>query len=267
MRRFRVLALFAGLAALWFLAVGATFVTTVSFPDFSDLSDLTLNGSAAGASTVDGNVLRLTPNSGNQAGSAYLTQTIPLPPGSSFASSFCFRIGPAAGADGLAFVVQSQGATALGNPGGGIGYQNVSPSVAVQFDTYPDALPEDHLGIDVNGALDTGASVAAGFDLDSNTLLCAWVDYLASGTLEVRIANSTTRPAAATLSTALDVPATVGANAFFGFSAGTGGEIDAHDIVNWTLQVNTVQIPTLGTTALVLFGLALAGLAIVVLRR
>jgi hypothetical protein len=266
MRRFRVLALFAGLAALWFLAVGASFVTTVSFPDFSDLSDFTLNGSAAAASTVDGNVLRLTPNSGNQAGSAYLTQPIPLTPGSSFASSFCFRIGPAAGADGLAFVVQSQGATALGSIGGGIGYQGVSPSVAVQFDSYPDVVPEDHLGIDLNGALDSGANAAAGFDLDSNTLLCAWVDYL-GGTLEVRIANSTTRPAAATLSTAVDVPGTVGQSAFFGFSAATGGEIDAHDIVNWTLQVSAVQVPTLGTTALVLFGVALAGLAIVVLRR
>ena len=42
---------------------------------------------------------------------------------------------PNDGADGIAFVIQPL-ASDLGGTGGGIGYQGIDPSVAVEFDTW-----------------------------------------------------------------------------------------------------------------------------------
>lgn len=63
------------------------------------------------------------------------------------------------GADGIAFLLQPI-STALGSAGGGIGYQGVSPSLGVEFDTYqnfPVLDPSgDHVAIQSNGDLDHG---------------------------------------------------------------------------------------------------------------
>ena len=48
-----------------------------------------------------------------------------------------------AGADGLAFVLQSSAATSL-STGGGLGFGNIVPAFAVEFDTYPNGATTDH---------------------------------------------------------------------------------------------------------------------------
>jgi gliding motility-associated-like protein len=58
------------------------------------------------------------------------------------------------GADGIAFVLQPQSSNA-GGLGGGIGYASISPSIAIEFDTYynsgSDPLTNDHVAIIKNG--------------------------------------------------------------------------------------------------------------------
>jgi gliding motility-associated-like protein len=58
------------------------------------------------------------------------------------------------GADGIAFVLQPQSSNA-GGLGGGIGYAGISPSIAIEFDTYynsgSDPLTNDHVAIIKNG--------------------------------------------------------------------------------------------------------------------
>ena len=74
----------------------------------------------------------------------------------SFSTVFSFEIlsrgGLAGGADGLTFTVQTN-ANNVGGIGGGLGYQGIGNSVAVEFDTYDNGEfgGSNHVGIDVNG--------------------------------------------------------------------------------------------------------------------
>jgi hypothetical protein len=221
--------------------------TTVSFGDFSDTSSLTLNGSAATVATADGNVLRLTPATFSQSGSAFSTTTIAA---STFSTYFRFRItdpggqpfdcNTSGGADGLVFVVQNQSAS-IGGAGQGIGYAGIGTSVGVEWDTWCNGGNNDpssnHLGIDVNGDVDHGAgspnTLAIATDFDDGNIWHAWVDYDGS-TLEVRTNQSGLRPVASMLSRTLDLPNILGnTTAYVGFTSGTGADYGNHDILGW----------------------------------
>ncbi|MCC6361148.1 MAG: PEP-CTERM sorting domain-containing protein, partial [Phycisphaerales bacterium] len=151
----RILRAAAATAATVFAAqVGAAVV--ISYPDFSSVAGLTINGNAAQV----GSVLRVTPANFSQAGSAFSTSTVSLASGSSFSTYFQFRFtspggacdGQGCGADGLVFVVQTVGNN-VGGLGGGIGYQGIANSLGIEFDTWN------------NGAIDGGSSNHAGINL------------------------------------------------------------------------------------------------------
>ncbi|MEO6191094.1 MAG: M43 family zinc metalloprotease, partial [Saprospiraceae bacterium] len=96
----------------------------------------------------------LTRELNNQAGSVWYEDKINLT--QDFTVNFEFFLGckDQTGADGIAFVLQPI-STAIGVAGGGIGYQNVKPSIEVEFDTWRN--PEfndvgfDHVAIMRNG--------------------------------------------------------------------------------------------------------------------
>ncbi len=120
-----------------------------SFPDFSSTTNLVFNGNAL----QSGNVLRLNPSAQGQAGSAWYSVLQPVANG--FSTTFRFQITNAStpSADGIAFVIQNSeaGLQALGDGGGGIGYQGISNSLAIEFDTYansydPEFPASDHTG-------------------------------------------------------------------------------------------------------------------------
>jgi len=116
------------------LAATPLLAQSPSFPDFSSTTNLVLNGTAV----KSGNVLRLNPSLQSQAGSAWYSVLQPVSNG--FSTTFKFQISNASqpSADGVAFVIQNSnaGLQALGGGGGGIGYQGIDNSVAVEFDTY-----------------------------------------------------------------------------------------------------------------------------------
>ena len=89
---------------------GLANAVTISFPDFSDLSAFTINGSAAGLNP-SGNVLNLTDGLG-QGGSAFLTSPVTLMNESSFSTAFQFRIDDPVGASDT----DGQGADQEQNP-------------------------------------------------------------------------------------------------------------------------------------------------------
>ena len=68
-----------------------------------------------------------------------------------------FGVNDATGADGIAFGLQQLSNTALAS-GGGIGYENLSPSFFVEFDTWQNTqnndLANDHVAIQKDGVLD-----------------------------------------------------------------------------------------------------------------
>lgn len=267
-------------AALLALAVAAT--TPVAsradfiYSDFSSTAGLQINGNAAQV----GNVLRVTPAAGGQSGSAFTTTTIPLGVGASFSTYFQFRIGQSGGssdgdglgADGIVFAIQTVSST-VGAPGGGIGYAGISPSVGIEFDTWfnPEFGDTDgnHVGLDVNGSLNSNPRTAEPTRFNNGQVWNAWIDY--NGTtnqLEVRWSLSTTRPVAAQLSGTPNIAAILGTtNAYVGFTSGTGSAWGNHDILQWEFRSRFDPIgavPEPATALLLGVGVGLCG---AVLRR
>lgn len=250
------------LALLLAVASRATAVG-VDFPDFSDTSALTLNGTAMPVTTADGPVLRLTAATGNQSGSAF--GSVPIN-AATFSTFFVFRItdpggstfdcNTTTGADGLVFVVQNVSAS-IGGSGAGIGYAGIGTSIGVEWDTWCNSANNDpdsnHVGIDLNGAVDhgTGAPFTLGVtpDFDDGNLWYAWVDYDGT-TLEVRTNQTGIRPSLPDLTRDLDLPTILGsATGFVGFTSGTGAAWGNHDILSWEYRDEFNPVDTTTTTS------------------
>jgi hypothetical protein len=256
-------------------AASAPAATVINFADFSDVSTLQLNGNASQA----GNRLRVTPAAGSQAGSAFSQNAVTLTASVSFSTHFAFQItnsgggsdGDGPGADGLVFVVQTVSNTA-GTGGGGIGYLGLPNSVGIEFDTWNNGGGSNdpngnHIGIDIGGGFN-GPTALIGTRMNDGNIWNAWVDYNGvTDDLEVRLSQTSTRPAAATLTRNVDLVSVLGGtNAFVGFTSGTGAAWGNHDVLSWEFRDDFAPIssPDSGGT-LALFGAGLTSMAF--LRR
>ena len=138
------------------------------------------------------------------------------------------------GADGITFVLQPV-STSIGSSGGGLGFQNITPSIGVTLDTYQNSSPDndpsyDHIAIQRNGDLNhSSANNLAGFvpisatsnnveDGNWHTLKVIWnattktLEAYFDGVLRVSVVNDI-------------VNTTFGGNplVFWGFTGSTGG--------------------------------------------
>lgn len=239
--------------------VTQTYATSLNYADFSNVSGLQVNGNAAQATSGDGQVLRLTPSAPGQSGSAFSLNAIALNSGYSFSTFFSFRLSnpggigdeDGQGADGIVFTVQTVANTS-GGAGGGIGYQGIANSLGIEFDTYNNGSglndPNgNHIGIDTAGNIASVATQTYPTRMNDGNVHYSWVDYNgATGQLDVRLADSLSRPIAANLSYNLDLGAILGsANAFVGFTAGTGAGYNDQDILSW--QFNDKYDPINGS--------------------
>lgn len=120
---------------------------------FLGWSQPTLNGTADSLSC---NCFRLTEDQISQSGQVWNSQQIDL--SQPFDYTFDVYLGDNnGGADGIAFVLQPVSTSAGGN-GGGLGYEGISPSVAMVIDTYNNGpsqgdLVQDHVAIMANGSV------------------------------------------------------------------------------------------------------------------
>lgn len=132
--------------AILFLAI-----IGISIP--SSFAQYVLNGHAEQLSC---NCYRLTDALNTQAGSVWNSNQIDLT--DPFDFTFDIFLGFSdAGADGIAFLLQQE-STSAGTSGGGMGYETISPSIAIEFDTWQNTgysdPPYDHIAIQASGDLD-----------------------------------------------------------------------------------------------------------------
>ncbi len=227
---------------------------------FTSGSGITLNGGSA----ILGNLLQLTNGSGIQATSAFYSAPVAV---GSFATDFTFQLLNPNG-DGFAFVIQADGADAVGPPGGALGYGagtgaagSLANSVALKFDLYNNAGEgPDSTGLYLNGASPTQPSInlsGSGIDLHSGDVFRAHVNYDGT-TLTLTLTDAYTG-ASFTQPFALNIPQVIGTGtAYVGFTAGTYGATATQNILSWTYTPTTPH-PTSQVLSVVVPGPSLVG--------
>lgn len=213
-----------------FLFFGIAFFINI----FSAYPQYAVNGNA---SQISCNCYRLTPDANTQSGSVWNLNQINL--SNAFDYYFDVFLGcNDGGADGLAFVLQPV-STTVGGSGGGMGYAGISPSIAVEIDTYQNGGYNDpgfdHIAIMRNGDVNHGSG---------NNLAGPVQASASSGNVEdcvYHILRVTWDPVTNTLQAYFDGvlrvsytgniianPFSGNPNVYWGFTAGTGGARNEH---------------------------------------
>lgn len=246
--------------SVWRVVVGVGFLVSGPFVradfDFSTFPNAVDFG-LVGAATVANGDLVINPNAAGLAGAAWFAQPQDLDAG--FTTDFAIQmVGTPAGggADGMAFVIQRVGASAIGCVGGNpcgsstlhqgslLGYEGI-PSVAIEFDTYNAGMQNDpngnhisvhSLGMNPNDVDETLASLGInanpGVDLNSGAIHNVRVIY-APGSLEIFL-NGAPTPI---LTVGLDIEVLLGSGPkWCGFTAATGGLFESHLVQSWSLS-------------------------------
>jgi T5SS/PEP-CTERM-associated repeat protein len=193
----------------------------------------TLNGGP----TIVSDVLTLTDDGGAEASSAWFS--IPQT-NNSFTASFIYQASGSLQADGVTFVLQNVGLTALGTVGGGLGYCGIGASVAFEINIYSDASGGRGTSFDTNGVTadcsgGTPYTSTAPVNLASGDPISVTVTYtgnLLNETLfDLVTSDSFTTNYTVNISTAVG-----GGTAYVGFTGGTGGLTSIQTISNFMYQ-------------------------------
>ncbi|WP_145943860.1 lectin-like domain-containing protein [Candidatus Rhodoluna planktonica] len=161
------------------------------------------------------------------------------------------------GADGMAFVLQPNSTSNL-SQGGGLGYQGITPSLAVELDTYPNTSDSndsstDYMSFTVNGDTDHSSLVNQGFsqvavgNLEDGTWRSFRFTYNATSKIAKAYLAGVEK-----LSTQIDLSTLFSAssgNVYWGFTAATGGmnnqqQVRFADTAIYAAVTRTNQGPT-----------------------
>jgi Abnormal spindle-like microcephaly-assoc'd, ASPM-SPD-2-Hydin/PQQ-like domain len=167
-----------------------------------------------GSTTVNGQTVQLTPAAASRVGTAVCDTPVAT---ARLKANFTLQIGGGTGADGLTFMLLDRAkstSASIGGAGGGLGFAGLS-GVAVTFVTYQKNL----MGITMGGSPLTYVTTSTS------------IPNLRAGTHQVDIAVSgknlvVTLDGTQVFNTAVTIPA----NAYVGFSAGTGSLTDVHAV-------------------------------------
>ena len=213
--------------------------TGFTFNDFSSVSNLTIRGNAV----QSGNRLRLT-STFSQASAAWFNLKQPIQNG--FDTTFQFIIDPQGGtpADGLTFTIQNNSINALGGGGGGLGYDGIPNSLAVEFDIFDGGVDgsSNQISVHTLGTAPNSSSETASIGATSNIPILANAQthtariLYTPGTMQIFLDNPNTPVLTVTVNLATKLSLESGA-AFPGFTGGTGGFFAVQDILNWSFTV------------------------------
>lgn len=185
------------------------------------------------------NALRLTTNTANRTGAAYLNTKQHVAWG--FESVFEFGISAlgGVGGEGMTFTIQNNSAPLAGTGGANLGYAGVSNSLAIEIDTRSStANPYNELSIQTRGPLPNDS--ANTYALDRTTSLPNLTGtgphvlrvLYTPGLLQVFLDGAATPAVSAAVDLAQLFPLDQG-RAWVGFTASTAADTETHDVRWW----------------------------------
>ncbi|MEX0642735.1 MAG: lamin tail domain-containing protein [Pirellulales bacterium] len=237
-------------------------IVVIDKNDFSSMAGMSMVGSTTVSGAGANARLRLTSTAGSLAGAAWKTSSAPFGEDFSFSTNFTIEVhtpggssdADGLGADGMTFVIQAAGSSAIGSAGGGLGLDGIAPFVAVEFDTWVTGSYDPaggtfgtHIGIDTSvvGSVTRVAvprfnGPCAGCTPPNDPAhggpRYVWVDYNGeTDQMQVYFSTTATKPGSATMTATVDLASIFGATneQWIGFTAGTGGATNTHDVLNW----------------------------------
>ena len=222
------------------------------------------NGAAYTITPVTGGVLTLTQSTlGTSARSAFYNKPVPLGP---FNVGFVYQDASQNGADGVVFMLQNQGLTALGDPGGSLGYSGsslttpgIAPSAGLGFNIFTGGQNGESSLYQLSGgtlvtSVPTTNSVtpSTSVNLDSGDPIKVSLSYDGSNNLTVTLSDSTAGSSYTNTFPVGSLATLIGNTACMGFSGGDGGLNSTQRISNFSFSDNAVAFNNVlpATTAL-----------------
>ncbi len=216
---------------LWFIVL-LFILVVVSGNTTLNAQAFVTNGSA---SYTGGECYQITPDSPGQAGSIFSQNTIDLTQPFTETATFFFGCKDGSGADGIVFILALSN-TGLGVGGGGLGYEGLGTSIAIEYDDYQNGNygdpASDHMAVISMGSVDhnLGSNLAGPFnianieDCEDHCFYVSWdpVTQTLSATLDDEVISYTG-----------DIVNNIfggNANVYYGFSSGTGSLSNLHTV-------------------------------------
>jgi VCBS repeat-containing protein len=165
----------------------------------------------------------ITQPSNDQVGALWSDSKISLNTSFTISADLFFGTKDFDGADGFSFIIQNESKSAIGAVGGGLGYQGIAHSIAIEFDTHDNGsgfndIPDDHAAFDINGSMSgLGAPIDLGNIEDGqyHPVTISWnaATHLITLSYNGIVVGTQT----------IDIAATVGSDeAYIGFAGSTG---------------------------------------------
>lgn len=212
------------------------------------------NGSANSVPIIANNMVTLTAGAGNEDSSCFLSAPVYV---GAFAASWIYQDVGGGGADGMAFVLQTdpRGPVTLGGGGGQLGYGGITPSLGLEFNIYSGNAPSttsSGIAFRANGVTGKPYDDATPVSPASGNPIAVSVRY-DGATAFVTLSNMVTS-AVFTTNYAADVPGILGTNiAYVGFTGASGGVASEQQVSNFTFgSLYTLTLQSAGSSGFTL---------------
>jgi len=221
----------------------------IDYPGFNSIVGLKLVDNAQQA----GGALRLNNAQPYSGGACWYVTKQMIETG--FITEFQFQISDTAGeldfndqagGDGFAFVIQNESDTTIGSYGGGLGYDGIYNSLAIEFDTWNNGRlvndpDNNHISVQCVGRTFNTSAHSASLgrtsnirDLSDHGIHTVMIEYL-PGKLQIYLDRCT--PPVLTVNVDLaDKLLLDSGRAWVGFTGATGSAWETHDILTWNFH-------------------------------